>query len=285
MARDKIYPKERITLKFCILIVCCALLAYLGISASFTFPQGVSLVVFFSSVVATLLFWDFHVAIAFWGIAVLVLTKTIDIEHLVLFSSLEVILFLVGMMVIVGLLREANVFNWILCRLLTLKNMHAKKLIWVISASSALLACTIDEVTSILFMVALVLQLAAFFEVSPVPLLIISVISTNIGSTGTVLGNPIGILIATKAGLTFEDFLIWAFPLMLLILVATVIILLFWYKNYIKELDAKIKSHTDLNESFRKLACVPMTNEIRKELFVFAATIVAIALHRRFVEM
>ena len=281
MARDKFYPKERITLKFCVLIACCVLLAGLGISASFTFTQVVSLVIFASSVIATLLFWDFRVAIAFWGIAVLVLTKTIDIEHLVLFSSLEVILFLVGMMVIVGLLREANVFNWILCRLLTLKNMHARKLIWILSLTSALLASTVDEVTSILFMVALVLQLAAFFEVNPIPLLIISVISTNIGSTGTVLGNPIGILIATKAGLTFEDFLIWAFPLMLLILVVVTSILLFWYKHYIKELDAKIKSHTDLDDSFRKLVCVPMTSEIRKELFIFVATLAAIALHHR----
>lgn len=96
MRRDKFYPKERITLKFCILILCCVMLTYLGLGVSFNVAQVVSSVVF-SSVIATLLFWNFHVVIAFWGVAVRVLTKTIDIQHLVLFSSLEVILFLVGM--------------------------------------------------------------------------------------------------------------------------------------------------------------------------------------------
>ncbi len=230
---------------------------------------------------ATLLFWEARVAIAFWGIAALILTKTIDIENLVLFSSLEVILFLVGMMVIVGLLREVNFFNWILCRLVAFKGMTAKKLIVVICVASAIMACLVDEVTSIIFMVALIFVLADYFEVNPAPFLIITVMATNIGSTGTVLGNPIGVLIATKAGLTFEDFLFHAFPLMLVVLLATIGIVLFWYRKEIKKLDAKIKEIGNDVDAFKKLICVPMTKDIRNEFFVFFITLLFIGLHHR----
>ena len=273
--------KEGVALKFCGLISCCALIGFLGALARFSFAQNVSLVIFSASVLATLLFWESRVAIAFLGIAALILTKTIDIEHLVLFSSLEVILFLVGMMVIVGLLREVNFFNWILCRMVTLKGMTARKLIVVICLSSALMACLVDEVTSIIFMVALVLALTDYFEVNPVPFLIITVISTNIGSAGTVLGNPIGILIATKAGLNFEDFLLRAFPLMIIVLSTTIGIVLFWYRREVKELDIKINTRGNDRETFASLVCVPMTKEIRREFLVFFFTLLSIGLHHR----
>lgn len=268
-------------LRFAFLLLACGGILVLSKYLHFSFPQSVSLVIFSASVLATLLFWESRVAIAFWGIAALILTKTIDIEHLILFSSLEVILFLVGMMVIVGLLREVNFFNWILCRLVTLKGMNAKKLVIVICVASAFLACLVDEVTSIIFMVALIFVLADYFEVKPMPFLIISVMCTNIGSTGTVLGNPIGILIATKAGFTFEDFIFNAFPLMLVVLLVTIIIVLFWYRREIREMDIKMKEHADNRDAVVKLLCVPMTKEIRKEFFVFFITLLFIALHHR----
>jgi len=188
---------------------------------------------------------------------------------------------LVGMMVIVGLLREVNFFNWILCRLICLKNMTATKMVVIICVTSALMACLVDEVTSIIFMMALVFALVDYFEVNPIPFLIMTVMSTNIGSTGTVLGNPIGILIATKAGLTFEDFLLKAFPLMMLVLLVTVGILLFWFRDEIRKVDNKIKEHGNDRETIAKLICVPMTREIRKEFFVFLVTLVFIGLHHR----
>lgn len=281
MAQNKLYPKEYATLKSCILIFCCAAIAFLARGASFSSLQAVSLVIFCASVLATLLFWECRVAIAFWGIAGLILTKAIDIEHLVLFSSLEVILFLVGMMVIVGLLREVNFFNWILCRLVTSKGMTATKLAVVLCISSAIMACLVDEVTSIIFMIALVFALADYFKINPVPFLIITVMSTNIGSTGTVLGNPVGILIATKAGLTFEDFLLHAFPLMMVVLLATIGIILFWYRRQLRELNDKIKVIGNDREAFAKLVCVPMTREIRKEFLIFFITLLFIGLHHR----
>ncbi len=276
MAKDR-----SIGLKYVFLTLACLAVFWFSGRMNFTFSQSVSSTIFSASVLATLLFWESRVAIVFFGVAGLILTKTVDIDHLVRFSSLEVILFLVGMMIVIGLIREANFFNWVLCRILTLKKMTAVKLVIIICLSSALLACLVDEVTSIIVMMALIFVLADYFEVNALPFLIISVMCTNIGSSGTVLGNPIGILIASKAGLTFEDFMLRAFPLMLVVLLAAIAILLFWYRGEIRKMDAKIKEVGNNRETFAKLICVPMTKDIKNEFLIFVGTLIFISLHHR----
>ena len=256
---------------------------FLGMSANFiglNTRQALSISIFFCSILGTLFFWDFRLSFAFLGTAVLLITRTIDIENLVKFSSLEVILFLVGMMVLLGLLKGAGFFAWIVSLILRIKNLTASKFLVSISLISALLACVVDEVTSIIFIVAAILEICDYFEVEPTPFLIISVLATNIGSAGTVLGNPIGILIATKSGLTFEDFLFKAFPLMLLCLAVLILIVKFWFRKPLRELDKKMKE-LGTNEILIKLISVPPEKELKIGLGIFALTLVFIALHRR----
>jgi len=194
---------NRLIPKFIFLFSLITLVGFISQKIGLNVQQITAVSIFSASVFATLLFWDFRVAIAFLGIAILLITKTVDLENIVKFASLEVILFLVGMMVLVGLLREVGLFAWLVTLILRIRKPTAKKFVFAISILSALLSCCIDEVTSIIFMVAAILEICDYFEVEPTPYIIISVIATNIGSTGTVLGNPIGILIASKSGLTF----------------------------------------------------------------------------------
>jgi Na+/H+ antiporter NhaD/arsenite permease-like protein len=196
------------------------------------------------------------------------------------FASLDVILFLVGMMVIVGLLKESGFFAWIVQLILRLRNLTALKFVIVISFVSALLSTTTSEVVSIIFMVAVIFEICDYFEVNAVPYLIISVLATNIGSAATVLGNPIGILIAAKAGLSFEDFIVKAFPLAVVCLVATIGVVTVWYRASLKELDAHIKEF-GANEMLIRLISVPPEKELRVSLGIFGVTLFFIALHHR----
>jgi Na+/H+ antiporter NhaD/arsenite permease-like protein len=249
-------------------------------SAGMNAHQSLSIGIFSASILGTLFFWDFRLSFAFIGTSVLLMTKTIDLEHVIEFSSLEVILFLVGMMVIIGLLKDSGVFAWIVSLILRIPRLTGKKFVLFIGFFSALLACTIDEVTSIIFMVVAVLEICEYFEVNPVPFTIISVLATNIGSAATVLGNPIGILIASKSGLTFEDFIVKAFPLALLCLVVTLIILLFWYRKAIKFLDEQIK-RLGANEILIRLISVPPERDLKISLGIFVFMLVFISLHHR----
>lgn len=271
---------NRLIFKFIILIFLIGGVGLISLGMGLNNQQITALSIFSASVFATLLFWDFRLAIAFLGAAILLVTKTVDLENLIKFASLEVILFLVGMMVLVGLLKESGFFAWLITLILRIKNLTARKFVFMISLMSALLACCIDEVTSIVFMAAVILEICDYFEVNPTPYIIISILTTNIGSTGTVLGNPIGILIASKSGLTFEDFILKAFPLMWVCLLLTIILVMFWYRKSIKKLEGRIKD-AQANDILIRLISVPPERSIKLGLGIFGSTLLFIALHHR----
>jgi len=272
---DKKFPG-----KILILLAISITAGFLGGHIGLNSKQSLAVSVFLASVLGTLLFWDFRLAFVFIGTSVLLITNTIDIEHVITFASIDVILFLVGMMILVGLLKESGFFAWVVQLILRAKNLTARKFVIIISLVAAVLSTMTSEVVSIIFMVAAALEICDYFEVDPVPYIIITVIATNIGSAATVLGNPIGILIASKAGLTFEDFIIKAFPLALVSLLAAIFLMLFLYRKAIKELDKNIKD-LGANELLINLISVPIDKQLRIGLGIFATTIFFIAMHHR----
>jgi Na+/H+ antiporter NhaD/arsenite permease-like protein len=266
--------------KFIILVIIAVGLGFLSRLAGLNYHQSLSISIFSSSILGTLFFWDFRLTFAFLGTSILLITQTIDMDNVVKFSSLEIIFFLVGMMVLVGMLKDAGFFAWIVSLILRIKSLTGHRFMVLISVISALLACAVDEVTSIIFVVAAIFEICDYFEVNPSPFLIISVLATNIGSSGTALGNPIGILIAAKSGLTFEDFLLKAFPIMLVCLASLIVIVNFWFRKDLKELDIKIKE-VGSNDMLIKLISVPPEKELRKGLIILGVTLFFIAMHHR----
>jgi Na+/H+ antiporter NhaD/arsenite permease-like protein len=271
---------KTILYKILILVIIAFSIGLLGTHAGMSEKQALSITIFSASIIGTLFFWDFRLSFAFIGTSVLLMTKTIDLERVLEFSSLEVILFLVGMMVIMGLLKDSGFFAWIVGLILRIPNLTATKFVVFISLISMFMASTVDEVTSIIFIVAAVIEICDYFEVNPVPFLIISVLATNVGSAATVLGNPIGILIASKSGLTFEDFLVKAFPLAFACLIAVIAVCLLWYRKTIKHLDKNMKEF-GANEILTRLIAVPPERQLRISLGIFMVMLVFLSLHRR----
>ena len=249
-----------------------------GLGGGFTVlesHQATACAVFIAIIFGTLFFWKFRLAIAFLGLAVLIFTNSLNIPRFVASSSLEVILFLVGMMVIVGALRDLGFFTWIVQLIVDMPNLTGRKFIFVTAVASALLACAVDEVTSIIFISTLIFQVCDRLKLNPTPYILICVLATNIGSAGTMMGNPVGIYIGTKGGLTFGDFMTWAFPLMLLALFTTVAVLILVFKKQLRQFDAHLKERLDQGLSLAPVVKVPY----KQGLVLIILTILAIASH------
>lgn len=243
--------------------------------AGFTDKQVVASSVFLAIILGTLFFWTFRLSIAFLGLTVLIFTRSLDIEHFVASAELPVILFLVGMMIVVGSLRDLGFFTWVVQALISIPNMTGRKFIVATSIASALLACAVDEVTSIIFIATLIFQVCNRLKLNPTPFIIICVLCTNVGSAGTMMGNPVGIFIGTKAGLTFGDFFTWAFPIMLVALGSCVGITLLWFRKELNEFDERLKERMD-----RQLSLVPkVTVPYKRGLAVLLFTLAFIASH------
>lgn len=169
--------------RFGIMIGAALLVGFGGtMSGALELHQATACAVFIAIIFGTLFFWGFRLAIAFLGLAVLIFTKSINIEQFVRSSSLEVILFLVGMMVIVGALRDWGFFTWIVQKIVSMPKLSARKFIFVTCVASALLACAVDEVTSIIFISTLIFQVCGRLKVDAKPYILMAVLATNIGS-------------------------------------------------------------------------------------------------------
>ncbi|MFB3886712.1 MAG: SLC13 family permease [Thermodesulfobacteriota bacterium] len=258
-----------------------AVLALSGLArvAGFSWDQVLSLSIFFMVILGTLFFWRFRLPFALIGISLLLAFGLLDIPHLIEFSGLDIILFLVGMMIFVGFLEENHFFESLVDALVRYIGRRPLLLIVTLMVVGAVSAALVDEVTSILFMTATMIHLTSRFGVNPIPFVIIQVFATNIGSSATVVGNPIGVMIAMRANLTFQDFLRWASPISLCALAMAVPLSILYYSKEIGEWKQKMKNH-DLGKeeshpeesSRRWLLCVVL----------FVGTIAGLVLHASF---
>lgn len=174
---------------------------------NFSPRQVMASLVFLSVICGTLFYWPFRLTFAFGGIALLLSTGLLDLPHIIEFAGLDIILFLVGMMTLIGFLEEKRFFEYLLARVVDAIGHHAYLLLAVLMALATLFAALVDEVTSILFIMSTIFHLTKRYRVNPIPFLLMMVFTTNIGSSATVVGNPIGVMIAMRAHLTFADFL------------------------------------------------------------------------------
>ena len=260
------------------LVLICLLVGLGGFFGGLTSKQAFIVSVFSLSIAGTLLFWDFRLALVFIGGSMLFLISGVSIGQFIEFASVDVILFLIGMMIVVGAMKEAGVFHGLVGFLLHTRNLNGMRLFVITMVLSAALSGLTGEVTSIIVMVAIILDICKLLEIDSTPLVVSSVLTTNIGSASTLLGNPIGILIALRGGLTFEDFLTRALPLSIVVLGAVILILCIWYRDYIREISSKLadrKSSKHITQPFY------LDSRNRANIVLFAAMIVLIALHKR----
>ncbi|MBU1063200.1 sodium:proton antiporter [bacterium] len=232
--------------------------------------------VFSGSILGTLLFWNLRLSFMFIGSALLFLGGNVDLEHFIRYASFDVILFLIGMMIVIAMVKNSGVFHFALQYLMRLPGMSGRLLFIIILCTGALLSALMGEIASTLILIAIIIEMTDHLEIDPVPLVIASVITTNIGSAATLLGNPVGVLIALRANLSFVDFLTHALPVTLIVLAITVAVLIVWFRKYIHNMSEKLsKQRSYLNS----IPMIEINRDSVVSLIVFGLTISAISIH------
>jgi Na+/H+ antiporter NhaD/arsenite permease-like protein len=136
----------------------------------------------------------------------------------------QVIFLLLGMMIVVGVLRHTGVFEYV--AVYAVKKARGRPflvmvmLILITSVASAAL----DNVTTVLLVAPVTLLVCDRLGVPPVPFLIAEVFASNIGGTATLIGDPPNIIIASRAGLSFNDFLANLTPFVIVLVGALILL-------------------------------------------------------------
>lgn len=126
---------------------------------------------------------------------------------------------LIGMMLIVGVMKETGIFQYI--AIIAAKSVRAspRGLLIVLSLITAVFSAFLDNVTTVLLIVPIVLLLTEQLKLPAYPFLLAQILFSNIGGTATLIGDPPNILIGSAVGLSFMDFLVNMGPLIVVELI------------------------------------------------------------------
>ena len=246
-----------------------------GLATSAT--QIATLGVFAMVISTTLFYWERRVAAAFIGVSVLISTHAMTLASIMKATELDIIFFLIGMMIIVGVLKDLGFLTWVIQSIISRKNMNGVSFTIILCILSAVLASVVDEVSSIVVVLALVFQVCATLKLRPHPFVLMAVMATNIGSSATMLGNPVGIFIGNKAGLTFAQFLVGATPVSLAALAVTLLIVIFWFRRDIHSMTMRMREHRRRHSGLGPAIKIPY----KTGLVILLATVSVIAFHHQ----
>lgn len=164
-----------------------------------------------------------RVAAALGGAVVMLLIGATDTEHA--FFSEEsgidwhVIFLLLGMMLIVAVLRRTGVFEYVAIWAAKRARGRPFPVMVLLVLVTAVASAGLDNVTTVLLIAPVTFLICERLDVPVAPFLIAEVLASNIGGTATLVGDPPNIIIARRAGLSFNDFLIHLGPFIALLLI------------------------------------------------------------------
>ncbi|BBX03048.1 hypothetical protein BST36_22610 [Mycolicibacterium moriokaense] len=134
----------------------------------------------------------------------------------------NVIFLLFGMMIIVGVLRQTGVFEYVAIWAAKRAGGSPLRIMILLTLVTAVASAFLDNVTTVLLIAPVTLLVCDRLQINPVPFLIAEVLASNIGGAATLVGDPPNIIIASRGGLSFNDFLIHMTPIVVIVMAAFV---------------------------------------------------------------
>ena len=130
----------------------------------------------------------------------------------------NVIFLLLGMMVIVSVLRTTGVFGYL--AIWTAKRARGRpyRLMVLLVVLVAIASALLDNVTTVLLIAPVTFEVCRRLDLPAAPYLIAEVLASNIGGAATLVGDPPNIIIASRAGLSFNGFLVNMAPLVVMLM-------------------------------------------------------------------
>lgn len=219
------------------------------------------------------------VAIVLSGAAAMVLIGATDADKA--FYNHEtgidwnVIFLLLGMMIIVGIIHKTGLFEYIAVGAIKKSEGNPKVSLVYLMILTALASAILDNVTTILLAVPMTLIITKHLQVSPIPFILAEVFVSNIGGAATLVGDPPNIIIASKADLSFNAFLIDMAPLVLLVLAVIIPFLVYFFRR-------ELINSPEARESVMRLDAREFLKDLvllRKSLVVLTLVMIAFVLH------
>lgn len=213
--------------------------------------------------------------VGIFGAMLMILAGIIDQETAIHHIDFNTLGLLMGMMIIVNITSETGLFNFLAIWSAKKVRAHPAKLLIALSLLTAVCSALLDNVTTVLLTVPITFNIAAQLKVDVKPFLMAQIISSNIGGTATLVGDPPNIMIGSSVGLNFMDFIFNLTLPAAIIFVITVAIMLLLYKS-------KLHTQVELQDKVMRLDEKSQITDpllLKKCLFVLAVTMSLFVMH------
>ena len=199
-----------------------------------------------------------RIAITLIGAALMVIVGSTDADKA--FYSHEtgidwnVIFLLLGMMIIVGIIHKTGLFEFLAVNAIKKSKGNPKIAIVYLMVLTSLASAILDNVTTILLAVPMTIIVCKHLNVSSIPFILSQVFVSNIGGAATLVGDPPNIIIASKANLSFNSFLVHMAPMVVVVLLVIIPMLVFMFRKQLvntpsdREAVMKLSPHSYLKD-------------------------------------
>ena len=119
----------------------------------------------------------------------------------------NVIFLLIGMMIMVGVIKNTGIFEFIAIFLAKKAKGDPKKILLMLFFITGIFSAFLDNVTTVVVIAPISILIAVELGISPIPFIITQALASNIGGTATLIGDPPNLMIGSAAELSFLDFL------------------------------------------------------------------------------
>jgi len=214
--------------------------------------------------------------IALAGAVAVVVTQTISQEEAIASIDFNTLGLLAGMMLIVRLTETTGVYTYLAIRAGQLARGRPLLVVLALAGSTALLSAFLDNLTTVLLIVPITFLLADTLDIDPLPLVTIEIITSNIGGTATLIGDPPNILIAGATGLSFVEFLVNLAPIALVAFVVVTGALYLWFRPRLQIAPAASRRVMELDAR----RSIEDPEELKRALPVLIGTILLFFVHK-----
>ena len=196
-----------------------------------TVSQIVALAIFVA-VIAVIVSEKLHrAACALIGAMLLVLIGILKPAEALGFIDFNTIGVLIGMMMFVTVVKNSGIFEFLAVKAAKIAKGNPWKIMVYFMIITALLSAFLDNVTTVLLIGPMTFSICKTLELNPVPYLLTQIISSNVGGTATLIGDPPNIMLGSAADISFLQFCIYDGPIVLIVMAASILTFKFIYKK------------------------------------------------------
>lgn len=143
----------------------------------------------------------------------------------------NVIFLIMGMMIVIAVVERTGIFQWMAFMAYRISGGRIWLLMVILMLIAGVASAFLDNVTTMLLMTPISVQIALALSINPLALLIPEVFASNVVGISTLIGTPTNILIGSFANITFSDFLVNLTPGVLLALLGLIAYCILVYKQ------------------------------------------------------